>query len=198
MRKAAGAPSIIGDGALGPIVGGTGAYFGVGGEFGACAPCGGTGAQRTASVREDPLVRRQLGGTEYSLIFHLIPWRRPEVLIGPNGPVVFHSGYIPVTSANPATAGEALILHAKGLGPTTPGLNPGDPFPNGPFAVPTSPVEVLVNGKSSPAINQLGVPGSSDTFRVDFRMPEDTAPGAANIQISAAWVRGAAVSVPVR
>ena len=63
MRKAAGAPSIISDGALGPIVGGTGAYFGVGGEFGACAPCGGTGAQRTASVREDPLVRRQLGGS---------------------------------------------------------------------------------------------------------------------------------------
>ena len=198
MRKAAGAPSIIGDSALGPIVGGTGAYFGVRGEMGACAPCGGTGAQRTASVREDPLLRRQLGGTEYSLIFLLIPWRRPEVLIGPNGPVFFHSGYIPVTSANPAAAGETLILYAKGLGPTTPGLNPGAPFPNEPFANATSPVEVWVDGKSSPAITQIGVPGTTDTYRVDFRVPDSTVAGTASVQISAAWVTGTAVSIPVR
>jgi uncharacterized protein (TIGR03437 family) len=112
--------------------------------------------------------------------------------------VVFHNDYSLVSTANPARAGEALIVYAKGLGPTTPTVAPGDAFPNGPFAVATSPVEVLVNGKSSPAINQLGVPGSTDTYRVDFRVPDGTPAGAAQVQISAAWVKGAGVSVPVR
>jgi uncharacterized protein (TIGR03437 family) len=84
------------------------------------------------------------------------------------------------------------------LDPTIPSLNPGDVFPSEPLAIVTSPVEVLVNGKSSPAINQLGVPGTPDTYRVDFRVPDDTAAGPARVQISAAWVTGSPVSIPVR
>jgi uncharacterized protein (TIGR03437 family) len=91
-----------------------------------------------------------------------------------------------------------LIVYAKGLGPTTPSFNPGDLFTREPLAVATSPVEVLVNGNPSPAINQVGVPGTTDTYRVDFRVPDDTAAGTANAQISSAWVRGAAVPIPVR
>jgi len=56
----------------------------------------------------------------------------------------------------------------------------------------------LVNGSLSPAINQVGVPSTTDTYRVDFRLPADTRPGLASIQISAAWVRGAAVRLPVQ
>src|SRR6185295_19973448 len=98
-------------------------------------------------------------------------------------------------SDRPARRGESLILYAKGLGPTNPSVNTGDPFPNGPYALVTSPVEVLVNGRPAPATNQLGVPGTTDTYRVDFRVPDGTAAGTANVQISAAWVKGAAVSI---
>jgi len=86
----------------------------------------------------------------------------------------------------------------SGLGQTTPSLNPGAPFPNEPFAVATVPVEVWVNGESSPAINQIGVPGTTDTYRVDFRVPEGAAAGPARVHISAVWVSGAAVPIPVR
>lgn len=55
-----------------------------------------------------------------------------------------------------------------------------------------------MNGKSSPAINQVGVPETSDTYRVDFRVPDDTSAGMATLQLSAAWIRGAVVSIPVR
>ena len=117
---------------------------------------------------------------------------RPEIVIGPGGPVVFHSDYNAVTAANPARAGEILIVYAKGLGPTIPSVNPGEPFPGEPYATATSPVEVLVDGKSSPAINKLGVPETKDTYRVDFQLPDETASGSASIWISAAWIRGGA------
>jgi len=59
-------------------------------------------------------------------------------------------------------------------------------------------VEVLVNGKPSPTINQVGLPGSSDVYHVAFRVPDDTGAGTARVQISAAWVKGSAVPIPVR
>ena len=116
----------------------------------------------------------------------------------PAGPTVFHLDWSPVTSEKPARSGETLMVFAKGVGPTSPGVNPGDPFLQEPLAVVTSPVEVLVSGKGSPAINQVGVPGTTDTYRVDFRVPDDLAAGMAPFQISAAWVKGAAVLIPVR
>jgi uncharacterized protein (TIGR03437 family) len=192
--------SIFGMGAVGSltkdsaILGGTGAFVGARGTMiTTVIPTG-----RTTSQTEDPSTRRSNGGGRGTWVIQLIPLFRPEILIGPSGPAVFHGDYSPVTPASPARAGETLIVYAKGLGPTTPGINPGDSFPSEPLAIATSPVEVLVNGKSSPAINQIGLPGTTDTFRVDFRVPDETAAGAANIQISAAWVRGAAVPVPVR
>ena len=176
------------------IVGGTGAFVGAKGTM-ATAP----GITiRTTSQAEDPSMRRVNGGGRGTYVIQLIPMFRPEVVIGANGPAVFHSDFSAVNSANPARAGETLIVYAKGLGPTTALLNPGDPFPSEPLAIATSPVEVLVNGKSSPAINQIGLPGTTDTYRVDFRLPDDTVAGTANVQISAAWVKGAAVSIPVR
>lgn len=175
------------------ITGGTGAFLGARGTFNGVQAGG-----RVTSQLEDPSMRRAHGGGRQRYVIQLVPMFRPELLAGAGGPVVFHSDYSLVTAASPARAGETLIAYAKGLGPTSALLNPGDPFPGEPLAVVASPVEVLVNGKSSPAINQIGVPGTSDTYRVDFRMPDDAQAGQAAIQISAAWVRGAAVRIPVR
>jgi uncharacterized protein (TIGR03437 family) len=128
----------------------------------------------------------------------IIPLCRPEIVVTPIGPSVFHSDFSPVTSDRPAQKAETLIVYAKGLGPTKPGVNPGDPFPKEPFAVVTSPVEVLVGGKAAQAINQIGAPEAVDTYRIDFRVPDTTAAGMVPIQLSAAWVKGAAVQIPIR
>jgi len=143
-------------------------------------------------------MRRVNGGGRGVYVIQLIPMFRPEVLIGPNGPVIIHSDYSVITPDKPARPGEVLILYAKGLGPTTPSINPGDPFPGEPFALVTSPVEVLVNGKPSPAISQVGLPRTSDIYHVAFRVPDDTAAGTASVQIRSAWVPGSAVPIPVR
>jgi uncharacterized protein (TIGR03437 family) len=103
-----------------------------------------------------------------------------------------------VTASKPATAGEILSLFATGLGPTRASLTPGQPFPSSPLAVVNSPIDVTVNGESAEVLAAVGYPGSVDGYQVNFRVPPDISPGAATIQITAAWIPGAPVSITVK
>ena len=121
-----GAPSAI-VGANFIVVGGTGAFLGARGQ------AGGTQdprpAPRSASISEDPAMRRVNGGGQRRFIIQLIPWIQPEVVQTASSPVVVHgSDFTPVTTAKPARPGEILSLIATGLGPTVPGVDPGAPF----------------------------------------------------------------------
>jgi uncharacterized protein (TIGR03437 family) len=178
------------------ITGGTGAFIGVKGTLNVASSV--QASYRNASSAEDPSMRRTHGGGKGRFLLQIWPMFRPEIVVTPTGPMVFHLDGSPVTSDKPARPGETLIVFAKGLGPTSPGVNFGDPFPKEPLAVVTSPVEVLVDGKASPAINQVGFPGTTDTYRVDFRVPDTIAAGTVPIQVSAAWVKGTGVRIPVR
>lgn len=179
------------------IVGGTGAFLGVRGQFGA-SMTGRVSPARMASMSEDPANRRRNGGGIARYALHVIPMARPEVVITPSGPGVFHADFSQVTAAKPARAGELLILTATGLGPTLPGVDPGQPFPANPLQEVNSPVEVTVNGKPAEVINKIGYPGTTDTYRVDIRVPEGTAPGTATVQLSVAWITGSEVKVAIR
>jgi len=189
------------------IVGGTGAFFGARGVV------GGTGVSgRAASMTEDPSNRRINGGTTLSFILHLIPMetpqilnlgeiRIPEVRLPFAGPAVFHSDFSQVTAAKPAHAGEILISLATGMGPTRPGVDPGQPFPTwpaNPLQQINSPVNVTVNGQSADVINAIGWPGLVAEYRVDFRVPDGTASGLMAVQLSAAWIQGPAVNIPIQ
>ena len=66
------------------------------------------------------------------------------------------------------------------------------------MATVNSPVEVTVNGKAAEVLGAVGLPGAVDGYQVNFRMPPDTAKGSASIQVSAAWISGAAVNIPVQ
>jgi uncharacterized protein (TIGR03437 family) len=178
------------------ITGGTGAFLGARGTQGQIVTPQ-TIAARTASIQEDPANRRSIGGGTVRFVLLVIPMARPEILTGAAGPMITHADFSPVTPARPGKAGETLIVKATGLGPTVPAVSPGQPFPlDAPQAV-NSPVGVSVNGKPAEVINAIGWPGQVDTYRVDFRLP-DTASATAAIQLTAAWIPGAAVSIPVQ
>lgn len=176
------------------IIGGTGAFRGASGTVNAVVPI----TFRNASQAEDPSMRRINGGGKGRFAIQIWPKFRPEIAVTSTGPIVYHADFSPVSENRPAQRGEVLVVWTRGLGPTRPAPNPGEPFPADPLAVATSPIEVLMDGKASPAINQVGVPGTLDTYRVDFRVPDNVTPGMVPIQISAAWVKGAAVLIPVR
>jgi hypothetical protein len=182
------------------ITGGTGAFFGARGQKGG-ANSGFSGLVniRTASIAEDPANRRQNGGGHIRSVLYVIPISRPEVVTTANGPAIAHSNdFSLVSTSKPATAGEVLSLFATGLGPTRPGINPGQPFPSSPLAVVNSPLEVTVNGKPAEVLGAVGYPGAVDGYQVNFRVPPDTAKGTAAIQVSVAWIAGASVNISVQ
>ena len=123
---------------------------------------------------------------------------RPEIVTIAGAPAIFHADFSPVTAKAPARAGEVLIVRASGLGPTRPGVDPGQPFPRDAILQVNSPVAVTVNGQDAELVNSIGWPGLVDTYRVDFRVPGGATGGAAAIQLSAAWIVGPSVSIPVQ
>jgi uncharacterized protein (TIGR03437 family) len=179
------------------LTGGTGAFLGARGQSGqAVIPQ--TIAQRVASVTEDPGNRRRNGGGRVRFVLQVIPMFRPEVEQTVVGPTVTHSNGVLVTASRPAKPGETLSLFATGLGPTRPGVNPGEPFPDTPLAVVNSPVEVTVNGIPAEVLSAFGVPGEVERYQVNFRLPPETARRPAMVQITAAWITGSAARIVVR
>ena len=180
------------------IVGGTGAFLGARGQLGgAMTPS--TTALRQASITEDPANRRTNGGGKQRFVLQVIPMSAPQIVTTPGGPAVSHSNdFALVTASRPAAPGEILSLFVTGLGPTRPGVDPGKPFPTSPLAAVNSPVEVLVNGKSAEVTAAVGFPGTVDGYQVNFRVPSETARGTATIQVTAAWIAGSEVRIPVQ
>jgi uncharacterized protein (TIGR03437 family) len=96
----------------------------------------------------------------------------------------------PLNSSKSARSGEILSLFATGLGPTLPGVDPGQPFTAQPLQTANSPVGVTVNGTVAEVLYAGGYPGSSDSYQVNFRVPSGLPAGMATLQISAAWIAG--------
>jgi uncharacterized protein (TIGR03437 family) len=172
------------------IIGGSGAFFGVRGYYSAPAAV----PVRFTSACEDPGFRRvNAGGLgQRHAILYLVPLSQPQVS------AVFHDDFSPVTPAKPAKAGEVLIAKATGLGPTRPGVEPGQPFPTDPLQEINSPLDVTLNGDSAEIINNIGWLGLVDTYRVDFRVPDGTAAGNVALQLRVAWMAGPSLSIPVQ
>ena len=177
-------------------MGGTGAFLGVRGMVGN----GGTTVPfRAASITEDPANRRINGGGKIRWILTIIPMSAPSIIATPGGPAVTHSSdFSLVTNAKPAAGGEILSVFMTGLGPVRPAVDPGQPFPSSPLASVNSPVQVSVNGNAADVIAAVGYPGSVDGYQVNFRLPPDTAKGTASIQVSASWIPGTPVTIPVQ
>ena len=177
------------------IVGGTGAFLAVKGQFGTVV----SENVRMASESEDPSLRRVLGGGKIRMVLHIIPAEWPEVLTVPTGPAIVHSAdFTLVTPDKPARVGEILTLYASGLGPTRPGVDPGKPFPTTGLQVVNSPVQVVVNGTAAPAMWAGGYPGAVNAYQVNFRLPDSTASGMASLALNVAWISGSEVKIPVK
>ena len=192
-----GAPRAVTQGNV-AIVGGTGAFLGARGQSGQTVTAQ-TIADRQASMSEDPANRRKHGGGGRTrFLMHVTPLARPEIVMAPSGPAIFHSDFSLVNVAKPARAGEVLILVATGLGPTRPGVDPGTPFPADPLAEVNSPLGVTVNGRPAEILLSIGRPNTIDRYRVDIRVPEGTTSGLATLHLTTAWIAGPQVTVPVQ
>jgi len=193
-----GAPKEIADSGW-TVTGGTGAFFGAHGYWSAAQDS--VSGERQTSDCEDPAYRRintDPGGNKRHGVLYLVPLTQPQIIASPNGPAVTHSSDFTIVSASkPAAAGEVLSLFATGLGPTVPSVDLGQPFPASPLAVVNSPVTVTANGEPAEVLAAVGYPGATDGYQVNFRLPLDVR-GSVSIKLSAAWVPGAPVNIPVQ
>ena len=177
------------------ITGGSGAFLGMTGVHGAMQMLA---AQRGASTSEDPANRRINGGGKIRVVFYLYPRSRPTVVTTPSGPAVVHQDGKLVSNSNPAQAGETLTLYATGLGPTTPAVSFGQPFPAGAASLANAPIEVLINGKSSGVLYAGGYAGAIDGYQVNFRLPSSLTPGNASLRLTAAWIPGPDITIATK
>ncbi|MBM3735992.1 MAG: hypothetical protein FJW39_09420 [Acidobacteria bacterium] len=171
------------------VTGGTGYFAGAQGTSGVGqTPV----AIRNASLTEDPANRRTHGGGTRRYILSVIPMTRPAITS------VMHDDFTPVTKARPARRGETLIVSATGLGPVVPGVESGAAFPAAQFAVVNSPLAVSVGGQNTEPVNKIGWPGQVEVYRVDFRVPDGTPAGMVPVKLTAAWIPGPEVRIPVQ
>jgi hypothetical protein len=177
------------------ITGGTGAFLGLRGQAGFSAI---TATGRAASVAEDPSMRRTLGGGTRSFLLTLIPLASPTILTDATGPLVVHSrDFSRLSLGKPAVPGEFLTVFATGLGPTNPGVDPGQVFPNSPQAIANSPIEAVVNGIPAPVTYAAGYPGTTNGFQVNLQLPAALQSGTATLQLTSAWQSSASVQIPI-
>ena len=178
------------------ITGGTGAFQGIRGQIsGAANPKPGRGA----SITEDPGARRTLGGGGRMFLIQLTPETLPQIIVTGAGPAIVHSSdFNLVSSSKPARSGELVSVFVTGLGPTLPGVDPGQPFPAQPLQMVNSPVAITVNGTAAEVLYAGGYPGSVDSYQINFRVPSGLSAGMASLQISAAWIAGPPVLIAIQ
>ncbi len=182
------------------VAGGTGAFLGARGQLGSLLGAAALDVTRVTSITEDPANRRRNGPTgrnRYGI--YIIPMVRPEIVTVAGAPAIVHSSdYSLVSAAKPARSGEVLTLFASGLGPTRPGVDPGQPFTADPLQLCNSPIEVLVNGRPGDVLYAGGYPGAVDRYQVNFRVPDGTGSGTAAVQLTSAWIAGPDVRIAVQ
>jgi uncharacterized protein (TIGR03437 family) len=57
---------------------------------------------------------------------------------------------------------------------------------------------MAVNGNPAEVLLAAGYPGAVDTYQVQFQVPSGTAAGTALVQVTAAWIPGPVVSIPIQ
>ena len=138
------------------------------------------------------------GGHLFELARPWQPGPSPAVIIELGRPQVFHDGFVPVTTKQPALPGESLITRAFDLGETNPRRGADEPFPRNPFAKVTAKIDVRVNGAHAETGAEIGWPGEINRYRVDIIVPKNTAAGMAKMTITAGGVTGPPVEFPVQ
>jgi len=94
----------------------------------------------------------------------------PEIFFYPVPAVLKNANFSLVTSANPAKAGDVLLIYATGLGQTSPPIATGGLVPPGVLAY-TAPVSVSIGGKAAAAIYSIATPGFAGLYQVAVSVP---------------------------
>jgi len=175
------------------VTGGTGAFFGVGGQLTAAPVTGSPGTRVQASLTEDPANRRINGGNRSRFLVQLLPAFRPEIVVLPRGRAVFHAADgRPVTTGHRATVGEELTMYARSLGPQLPSAADA----GGQIAI--GPLQVVIDGLAADVVSAAVDSQRPDAYRINFVVPDGVTSPMSTLSVSSAWVSSTPVQFPTR
>ncbi len=120
----------------------------------------------------------------------------PAIFFYPVAAVLKVADYSLVSAANPAHAGEALLVFATGLGQTTPALRTGALVSDSGLSQ-TIPVGVTMGGKSAGVVYSIASPGFAGLYQVAFTVPAGVS-GNVPLQISMTGGTSNSVTIPVQ
>jgi uncharacterized protein (TIGR03437 family) len=114
----------------------------------------------------------------------------PVVARAPGILVITKADYTVPSAANPAHAGDALIIWSIGMGPTSPSVATGQPAPSGPFAqlIDTATVGFgvglsTVPATATPFFAGLAAPYAG-LYQINVLVPQNSPTGAINVAVS--------------
>ena len=114
----------------------------------------------------------------------------------PNGQPI-NSGQV-LDAANPATAGDTLVIYCAGLGAVDPPVPAGQAAPLSPLSKTVNTVRVTIGGQEA----TVGFAGLAPTFaglyQINAIVPAGVTPGNADLIVTVAGLSSASVTVPVR
>ena len=113
--------------------------------------------------------------------------------------VIMDVGNRLVDAANPAKAGDVVVVYCTGLGATNPAVRSGEAAPASPLARVVTPVTVTIGGQ--PAVVQYAglTPGFAGLYQVNVQIPAGLTPNAAvSLVVSQDGVPSNTVTLAVR
>jgi uncharacterized protein (TIGR03437 family) len=114
-----------------------------------------------------------------------------------NGAVLKNAGFSLVSAANPAGAGDVLLVYSTGLGLTTPTLASGRLVPStGQYD--TAPVTATLDGRPADVIYSIATPGAVGLYQTAIRVPPGIAAGARPLALTAGGVTSNIVRIALR
>ncbi len=113
---------------------------------------------------------------------------------GTTSGVVLHANYQVVTAANPAAAGEVVIIYCTGLGDVSPEPALGAPAPGSPLSNTIANASVSVGGQAASVQFSGLAPSYVGLYQVNAQLPSGLASGPQQLSIAVAGATSKAVT----
>ena len=120
----------------------------------------------------------------------------PALFFAPTAAVVKNSNYSLISAANPAKAGDILLVYATGLGQTSPALTTGMLVAATPLSI-TPAVTATIGGKAASVVYSAASPGFAGLYQVAVTVPAGVT-GAVPLQITLSGAASNTVTITVQ
>jgi minor extracellular serine protease Vpr len=121
----------------------------------------------------------------------------PAIFFSPVAAVIKNADFSLVSAANPAKAGDVLLVYCTGLGDTTPGLTTGALVPGTGTSATKGAVTATIGGKDATVVYSIASPGFVGLYQVAVTAPAGVT-GSSPIVLTQGGVKSNSVPIAIQ